>query len=54
MVFGLGDPTLRADNTATIVVNDAAPGTILAGFNANGRAFNATEGRRARSRTPRS
>ena len=34
VVFGLGDPILRANNTATIVVKDSAPGTVLGGFNA--------------------
>ena len=37
--MGLGDPILRADNTATIVVKDSAPGTMLSKFNADGRAF---------------
>src|SRR4051794_14031860 len=43
VVFGLGDPILRADNTATIVVKDSAPGTVLGGFNADGRPFSATD-----------
>jgi hypothetical protein len=43
VIFGLGDGILRADNTATIVVKDSAPGTVLGGFQANGRAFNASD-----------
>src|SRR4051794_17559511 len=43
VIFGLGDPILRADNTATVVVKDSAPGTVLGGFNADGRAFNASD-----------
>src|SRR4051794_966499 len=43
VIFGLGDPILRADNTATIIVKDSAPGTVLGGFNADGRAFNASD-----------
>jgi hypothetical protein len=43
MVFGLGESTLTADNgTATLVVNDAATGAVLAGFNANGPGFDPT------------
>ncbi|WP_157417505.1 hypothetical protein [Nocardioides sp. Iso805N] len=42
MIFGLGEATLTTTNpTASIVVNDAATGTVLAGFNANGAAFDA-------------
>ena len=37
MVFGLGESTLTADNgTPTLVVNNAATGAVLAGFDANG------------------
>jgi hypothetical protein len=39
VVMGLGDPILRADNTATLVVKNSAPGTVLSKFNADGRAF---------------
>lgn len=39
VVTGLGDPILRADNTATVVVKNSAPGTVLSKFNADGRAF---------------
>ena len=39
VVMGLGDPILEADNTATLVVKDSAPGTVLSKFNADGRAF---------------
>jgi hypothetical protein len=43
VILGLGEATVTATtNTPTIVVNDAATGTILAGFDANGMAFNAT------------
>ena len=43
VILGLGEATVTAStNTSTIVVNDAARGTILAGFSANGLAFNAT------------
>ena len=43
VILGLGEATVTASaNTPTIVVNDAATGTILAGFSANGMAFNAT------------
>jgi hypothetical protein len=41
--MGLGDPILRADDTATVVVKDSAPGTVLSKFNADGRAFNASD-----------
>ena len=34
VVMGLGDPILRADNTATLVVKNSAPGTVLSKFNA--------------------
>ena len=37
--MGLGDPILRADNTATLVVKNSAPSTVLSKFNADGRAF---------------
>lgn len=37
--MGLGDPVLRADNTATLVVKNSAPSTVLSKFNADGRAF---------------
>ncbi len=41
VILGLGEATVTAAaNTATIVVNDAATGTILAGFSANGQGFN--------------
>ncbi len=43
VVMGLGDPILRADNTATLVVKDSAPGTVLSKFNADGRAFDASD-----------
>jgi hypothetical protein len=43
VVLGLGDPILRADNTSTLVVKDSAPGSVLAKFNANGRAFDASD-----------
>jgi hypothetical protein len=43
VVMGLGDPILRADDTATVVVKDSAPGTVLSKFNADGRAFNASD-----------
>ena len=43
VVLGLGDPTLRSDNTSTIVVKDSAPGTIVAKLDANGRPFDATD-----------
>ena len=43
VVMGLGDPILRADNTATLVVKDSAPGTVLSKFNADGRAFDPTD-----------
>jgi hypothetical protein len=37
VVFGLGESTLTADNgTPTLVVDDAATGAVLAGFDANG------------------
>ena len=39
VVMGLGDPILRADNTATLVVKNSARGTVLSKFNADGRAF---------------
>ena len=39
VVMGLGDPILRADNTATLVVKNSAPSTVLSKFNADGRAF---------------
>jgi hypothetical protein len=39
VVMGLGDPTLRADNTATLVVKNSARDTVLSKFNADGRAF---------------
>ena len=39
VVMGLGDPVLRADNTATLVVKNSAPSTVLSKFNADGRAF---------------
>jgi hypothetical protein len=43
VILGLGEATVTAStNTPTIVVDDAATGTILAGFDANGMAFNAT------------
>ncbi len=43
VILGLGEATVTATtNTPTIVVDDAATGTILAGFDANGMAFNAT------------
>ncbi len=43
VIFGLGEATVTAStNTPTIIVNDAATGTILAGFDANGLGFNAT------------
>ena len=43
VILGLGEATVTASaNTPTIVVNDAARGTILAGFSANGLGFNAT------------
>jgi len=42
VIFGLGEATVTAEtNTPTIVVNNDAPGTILAGFQANGLGFNA-------------
>ena len=43
VVMGLGDPILRADNTATIVVKNSAPGTVLSKFNADGRAFDPSD-----------
>jgi hypothetical protein len=43
VVMGLGDPILRADDTATLVVKDSAPGTVLSKFNADGRAFDASD-----------
>ncbi len=43
VVMGLGDPVLEADNTATILVQDSAYGTVLSKFNANGRPFSATD-----------
>jgi hypothetical protein len=43
VIFGLGEASVTAStNTPTIVVDDAATGTILAGFQANGLGFNAT------------
>src|SRR6202000_2605426 len=33
VVMGLGDPILRADNTATVVVTNSATGTMLSKFN---------------------
>lgn len=43
IIFGLGEATVTATtNTPTVVVNDAAIGTILAGFSANGMGFNPT------------
>jgi hypothetical protein len=43
VIFGLGNTILRADDTSTIVVKDSAPGAVLAGFNADGRAFDPTD-----------
>lgn len=43
VVLGLGDPTLRSDNTSTIVVKNSAPGTVVAKLDANGRPFDATD-----------
>jgi hypothetical protein len=43
VVMGLGDPILRADNSSTLVVKDSAPGTVLSKFNADGRAFDASD-----------
>ena len=43
VIFGLGEATVTAStNTPAIIVNDAATGTILAGFDANGLGFNAS------------
>lgn len=43
VVLGLGDPILRSDNTSTLVVKDSAAGSVLAKFNADGRAFDASD-----------
>jgi hypothetical protein len=43
VIMGLGDPILRADNTATIFVKDSATGTVLSKFNADGRAFDPSD-----------
>ena len=43
VVLGLGDPTLRSDNTSTIVVKNSAPGTVIAKLDANGRLFDAAD-----------
>jgi hypothetical protein len=43
VVFGLGESTLTATNpTPTLVVDNAATGAVLAGFNANGSGFDPT------------
>ena len=43
VILGLGEATVTAStDTPTIVIDDAATGTVLAGFSANGMAFNAT------------
>jgi hypothetical protein len=43
VVVGLGFATLLANNdTPTLVVNDAATGAVLSGFNANGPKYSAT------------
>jgi hypothetical protein len=43
VILGLGEATVTAStNTPTIVVDDAATGAILAGFSANGLAFDPT------------
>jgi hypothetical protein len=43
VVLGLGDPILRSDNTSTLVVKDSGAGSVLAKFNADGRAFDAND-----------
>jgi hypothetical protein len=43
VIFDLGEASVTAStNTPTIVVNDSATGTVLAGFQANGLGFDAT------------
>jgi hypothetical protein len=43
VILGLGDPILESDNTSTLVVSNAATGTVVAKLDLNGRAFDASD-----------